>query len=268
VRVTTWRELGVVVGLAILGGAGAAAAATSGGAASAGTLNLRAELRVVSTLGACPPGMEVTACAARPGDGVVPGLGQVTQTYTFLAHVGPPTCAAADFGKALAYPVRLVVAGKGEIHLAVSEGTQCVFMEEVRTQTQAFTVTSGTGAYAGASGSGTVERSLPVQTATGRTGREIWSAALTVPGLEFDLAPPTLSGAVAKRVLAPRRAKRVRVTYAVTARDDVDGTIAVSCTPRSGSRFRVGRTRVTCTATDTSGNSATAAFTVTVRARR
>lgn len=261
------RMLGVVAGLAILAGAGAAAAATSGETASAGMLDLRAELRVVSTPGACPPGVSAYACATRPGNGVVPGLGRVTQAYTFAANIGPPTCAAADFGKALAYAVRLTVAGKGDLHLAVAEGTECVFSEQVRTQRQAFTITGGTGTYSGASGSGSVERTLGGETATGRVGRETWTGALTVPGLDFDLTPPVLSGAVSKTVRAPRGARRVRVTYGVTAGDDADREVPVSCTPRSGSRFPVGRTVVTCSATDSSGNTTTARFRITVKRR-
>lgn len=50
--------------------------------------------------------------------------------------------------------------------------------------------------------------------------------------------------------------------YAVAA------SVAARCTPRSGAAFRVGRTRVTCTATDSSANTATAAFTVVVRKTR
>jgi hypothetical protein len=38
-----------------------------------------------------------------------------------------------------------------------------------------------------------------------------------------------------------------------------------SCKPRSGNRFRVGKTVVKCTAADTSGNVATAAFKITVK---
>ena len=76
-----------------------------------------------------------------------------------------------------------------------------------------------------------------------------------------------MKGIVSKTVRAPRGAKRVRVTYKVTARDDVDA-VPVSCRPRSGSRFRIGRTVVKCTATDGSGNTATAKFTITVKPRR
>jgi hypothetical protein len=63
-------------------------------------------------------------------------------------------------------------------------------------------------------------------------------------------------------------ARRARVTYAVHASDAVDGTVPVSCRPRSGSRFRIGRTVVRCSATDSSGNTATARFTVRVKRRR
>lgn len=254
-------------GVVLTIGGGHAGASTSEAKLASGTLNLRAELRLVSQLGACPPGISASACAARTGAGVVPGLGSVTESYTFLADVGPPSC-AVDFGKTRAYPVTLVVAGKGEIQLALAEGAECVGVELVRTQTQAFTITGGTGIYQGASGSGTVERSLGGETAAGRVGRETWTGTLAVPGLEFDITPPSLSGAVAKTVRAPRGAKRARVTYTVTARDDTGDAVPVSCRPRSGSRFRIGRTVVTCSATDTSGNTRTARFTITVKPRR
>jgi hypothetical protein len=52
----------------------------------------------------------------------------------------------------------------------------------------------------------------------------------------------------------------------VTATDIVDGTIAATCAPSSGSMFALGDTTVTCNATDAHGNSAAPqSFTVTVR---
>lgn len=48
-----------------------------------------------------------------------------------------------------------------------------------------------------------------------------------------------------------------RVTYAATAQDATDGTLPVTCTPDSGSLFPVGRTTVTCSATDSAGNTGT-----------
>ncbi len=246
--------------------AGSAAAVTASPQAATGTLNLNAELKLVSNLGGCSPPPGVDECAARTGEGRVPGLGTVTEAYAFLVNVGPPSC-AAGFGRARSTSVRHVVATKGEIHFALADGG-CVEQESIRTQTQTFTITGGTGVYEGASGSGTVERVLGAPTPTGRHGRETWRGTLVVPGLEFDLTPPTVTGAVAKTVRAPRRAKRARVSFSVTAQDTVDGTVAVSCTRRSRSWFRLGRTRVTCSATDSSANTRTVRFTITVRPRR
>jgi hypothetical protein len=62
--------------------------------------------------------------------------------------------------------------------------------------------------------------------------------------------------------------KRARVTYKVRAVDAVDGPVRVACAPKSGSRFKIGRTRVGCSAVDQSGNEQTATFTVIVKARR
>jgi len=129
-----------------------------------------------------------------------------------------------------------------------------------------FTVTSGSGVYAGASGQGTfVTRGGP-----GTTGRNADTLAdsLTVPGLVLDLTPPALSGAVSKTVVAPSKAKAVRVTFTIKARDSGHGSVPVTCKPPSGSRFKLGRTRVVCSATDSSGNTAKARFTITVKRRR
>ncbi|WP_406495906.1 VWA domain-containing protein [Streptomyces sp. NBC_00846] len=51
--------------------------------------------------------------------------------------------------------------------------------------------------------------------------------------------------------------KGARVTYGATAQDATDGTLPVTCTPPSGSLFPVGRTTVTCSATDSAGNTGT-----------
>jgi hypothetical protein len=53
------------------------------------------------------------------------------------------------------------------------------------------------------------------------------------------------------------------VTFAPTANDNCPG-VTSSCTPPSGSAFPHGKTVVTCTATDRSGNTATCLFTVSV----
>jgi HYR domain len=90
------------------------------------------------------------------------------------------------------------------------------------------------------------------------------SARSPSPGLDFDLTPPTLHGVHDSTVRA-RKARRVRVRFTVTAKDAARGRVPVTCTPRSGSLFKRGRTKVTCAATDGNGNTATATFVVTVK---
>jgi HYR domain-containing protein len=55
------------------------------------------------------------------------------------------------------------------------------------------------------------------------------------------------------------------VTFHVTAQDERDGALPVTCVPRSGSRFPIGRTVVKCGATDSSANTAGASFRITVK---
>jgi hypothetical protein len=54
------------------------------------------------------------------------------------------------------------------------------------------------------------------------------------------------------------------VTFTATAVDVIDGPVPVTCTPPSGSTFDLGTTPVTCTASDSTGNTATGSFNVTV----
>ena len=99
-------------------------------------------------------------------------------------------------------------------------------------------------------------------------GTDTWTGTLNVSGLSFDVTPPTLSGLSNKTIRVRRTAKRVRVRFVVTASDQVDGPVHASCKPRSGRLFKVGRTVVTCSATDTSANTATGRFKVVVKRRR
>ncbi|MBI2927622.1 MAG: HYR domain-containing protein, partial [Verrucomicrobia bacterium] len=55
------------------------------------------------------------------------------------------------------------------------------------------------------------------------------------------------------------------VSFTTTATDIVDGSVAVVCTPASGSTFALGTTTVSCTTTDVHGNTANGSFTVTVQ---
>src|SRR6185503_2022471 len=53
-------------------------------------------------------------------------------------------------------------------------------------------------------------------------------------------------------------------TFAASATDVFDGSVATLCTPGSGSTFPFGPTTVSCTATDAHGNHSTASFIIMV----
>lgn len=57
---------------------------------------------------------------------------------------------------------------------------------------------------------------------------------------------------------------KANVTYTATLTDNCPG-VTVACSPPSGSTFAKGTTTVTCTATDSSDNTATCSFSVTIR---
>lgn len=78
-----------------------------------------------------------------------------------------------------------------------------------------------------------------------------------------DTTPPviTVPGPITTNATSPAGAA---VSYSVSATDPDDAVASLSCVPASGSTFPIGTTTVTCTATDTHGNSATASFSVHV----
>lgn len=264
-----------LVGLLAAVGARHAAASPSGAAgpsnsrpslADSGTFTLATDLYVRYPQTVCPPGTPSSIeCFARRGSATIRGLGDVTESYPYVVDGSPAGC-AADEVRVLPATVRLTVAGKGEIELRVA-GSGCLTRvppNPVRGE-ETFTITGGSGRYAGASGTGTL-----VHASNGPpewSGRDTWTGTLVVPGFDFDLTAPVVTGARNRTVRAPRAKKRVRVKYTVSARDEVDGAIRAACHPRSGSWFRVGRTRVRCSASDTSGNESAATFTVTVKRR-
>jgi hypothetical protein len=78
---------------------------------------------------------------------------------------------------------------------------------------------------------------------TNRPRLELPSSPLTVAAVNADGAP---------------------VQFAATAVDAVDGSVPVQCDHDSGANFALGKTRVTCSATDKAGNRATDSFVVVV----
>jgi hypothetical protein len=88
---------------------------------------------------------------------------------------------------------------------------------------------------------------------TGSASFVVTVADTTAPTLALPLIAPVVS-------LTPT----VVVNYTATATDIVDGGVAITCAPASGSAFAVGSTLVTCSASDAHGNTATRTFTVQV----
>ena len=263
----------LVTTMALLAAVAAGAAATSptfAGAArgtSAGVLTFNAQLDARYPPTTCPDGTPGgIECFTRTGTGTIRGLGTVNESFVYLVDPAPTGCGTdIDAVRVLPTTARLSVPGKGEIQLSVGESA-CASRAGLLRATSAFTITGGTGTYTGASGGGTY---TDFSTGPpGYRGKDSWQGTLVVPGLDFDVTPPVLRGAVARTVRAPRRSQRVRVPFKVTAVDAVDGAVPATCTPRPGSVFRLGRTRVTCSATDKTANTAARTFTVTVIASR
>jgi hypothetical protein len=238
--------------------------ASGAGERSTGSLALGSALNVTGGATDCPSGAppEADFCPHRSGGGPVPGLGFAGDTYLYFIDTNPSGCSGV---RILRSTGQLTVTGKGTIRFDLGRIEQCV--PDLLKANQPFTITGGSGAYAGASGAGTVIHDLH-ETDSGAFGTDTWGGSLTVPGHTFDLTPPKLSGLVNKSVRARQGAKRVRVRYRVTARDLKDGSVPAKCRPTSGSRFKVGRTVVKCSAADTSANTVTGTFRVVVKRGR
>ncbi|MBK9008976.1 MAG: HYR domain-containing protein [Anaerolineae bacterium] len=79
-----------------------------------------------------------------------------------------------------------------------------------------------------------------------------------------DTTAPTLPLPADMTVEATSAAGAV-VNFSATANDIVDGALAVTCAPPSGSAFAIATTSVACSASDSSGNAVNGSFNVTVQ---
>jgi hypothetical protein len=236
-----------------------------------GALEIRATLAVTSHPRAiCPPGTagEILECRSHTGSGVIPGLGRLSHSYAYIAEsfvdVSPATCTHVGDVRILATTLRLSSAGKGDLDLVLAAVPHCMHVSTKLSPTsRAFTIADGTGIYAGASGGGTLKHTIR-RTPAGAAGTDTWVGTLVVPGADFDVTPPQVSSAVSRVVRLSPHARSARVRFSMSANDDRDGSLPVTCTPSSGSRFKLGKTRVTCSATDSVGNTARSGFAVTV----
>jgi hypothetical protein len=213
---------------------------------------------------ACPTGGPSTdQCFQFSGHAAIRGLGQVTDSFMLTTADDSLACVPLSFT-----PVVISVGSKGEIDATVGTSGPC------DATATTFTITGGTGAFAGVSGAGMFTPNVGLEDDHYIDAddppdwtQDTWTGTLTVPGATLDITPPVISGAHAKTVVVPKAAKSARVVYTVTAHDDTDGAVPVTCKPRSGSNFKIGHTTVHCSATDSSDNTATASFIITVKHR-
>jgi len=87
------------------------------------------------------------------------------------------------------------------------------------------------------------------------------SASFTITVVDTTAPTLTLPADITVTVLD---ASGAVVNFTASANDLVDGPVAVTCTPTSGSLFLVGTITVNCAAADSHGNNASGSFTVTV----
>jgi len=114
---------------------------------------------------------------------------------------------------------------------------------------------------------GTIRVRLPAGavTSTSGAGTDTNAASNTV-SVTLDTTGPTISGlGDVSRQLTPNETSAT-ITWTAPVVEDPAGVASSGCLPASGSEFGPGDTTVTCTAADSLGNTATASFTVRVRA--
>ena len=97
-------------------------------------------------------------------------------------------------------------------------------------------------------------------TVSGESVTQSFNVIITVAP---DTTPPVVTVPSSMTVEAAGPGGAV-ATYSASAVDDFDGSVTVNCDHSSGSTFPLGATTVTCSATDTAGNTGTASFSVTV----
>nr|WSX76366.1 HYR domain-containing protein [Streptomyces sp. NBC_00899] len=147
---------------------------------------------------------------------------------------------------------------------ATTTGTTTGTSSGTTTGTTAATTTGTTTGTSSGTTTGTT-----AATTTGTTGGP--GAPLPEPANDYqeiigiavrDVTAPVVT--VDSRSVEAQGSQGARVRYTATATDAVDGPLPVSCTPASGSLFPLGTTTVTCTATDSAGNTGAAKATFTV----
>jgi HYR domain len=223
-----------------------------------------------------------------------PGGATVNYTITATDNAGPPTISCGSHPSGSTFPITTTTvtctatdassnSTQAQFHVTVQDTTDPAFpsvpnvnenSSDPGGKNVSYPVPSASDAVSGsivgsctpASGShfpiGSTTVTCNATDSHGNTGTVTFHVNVTL----VDQTPPVLSNVPANiHVEANGPAGSVANFTKPTATDNIDGPIAlVVCTPASGSTFPLGTTTVTCSATDSHGNTGTASFTVTV----
>jgi hypothetical protein len=178
-----------------------------------------------------------------------------TTTVTSIARSDATPTNAAVVHYAVTFADAVTGVGSGAFTL-VTTGVTGAAISGVSGAATGWTVSVATG-----TGSGTIRLDL---TDSSAIAPPVANLPFTGEVYVVDKAPPFVT-APANVVAEATGPAGALVTYpAASAVDAVDGPLTATCAPPSGSTFPIGTTTLTCSATDTAGNTGTASFTVTV----
>ena len=119
-------------------------------------------------------------------------------------------------------------------------------------QTGSPVLNAGFDALASQAGITTDQRGLP----------RVNSISIDIGAVEKDITAPQIT--VPSDITMEATGHLTPVSFTVSATDDLDGTVAATPDPASGSSFPVGDTTVTVSATDSAGNTSTSTFHVII----
>ena len=124
---------------------------------------------------------------------------------------------------------------------------------------------NGTTAAIGTNSATTITTTVPAGATTGTISVTTPGGTDTGPAFTVDTTPPVLT-VPANRTVEADGPGGTKVSFTVTASDGGGSLLpgAVTCNPASGSQFALGKSTITCTATDAVGNKGTKSFDVTV----
>ena len=122
---------------------------------------------------------------------------------------------------------------------------------------------SASTAVTSSDGEGAVPFSIAFSDLAGNSGTTVTSVRGGGTNVIIDRTAPYISAV--SIITSASTTDGTSVNFAPTATDSVDGSRSVSCNYTSGALFVVGTTTVSCTSTDSAGNTGTGSFTVAVR---